>query len=62
VREATDRGFRCVTVADATAASDPALQASALVMLQVEGGIFGAVAKTEQVLHAMGASAWEAQP
>jgi nicotinamidase-related amidase len=62
VREATDRGFRCVTVADATAASDPALQAPALAMLQVEGGIFGSVACTGHVLREMAAATLEAQP
>jgi nicotinamidase-related amidase len=59
VREATDRGFRCLTVADATAASDPALQAAALAMLRVEGGIFGAVADTDKVLREMRAQALE---
>lgn len=53
LREAVDRGYACVTVADATAASDPALQASALAMIGVEGGIFGRVATTEQLLAAL---------
>jgi nicotinamidase-related amidase len=50
VREAVDRGFRCLTVGDATAASQPQLQAPALAMLGVEGGIFGAVVSTAEVL------------
>jgi nicotinamidase-related amidase len=53
LREGVDRGYACVTVADATAASDPALQASALAMIGVEGGIFGRVATTEQMLEAL---------
>jgi nicotinamidase-related amidase len=53
LREAVDRGYVCLTVADATAASDPALQAPALAMIGVEGGIFGAVATTAQVLAAI---------
>lgn len=53
LREAVDRGYACVTVADATAASDPALQAPALAMIGVEGGIFGRVATTEQLLAAL---------
>ena len=53
LREAVDRGYACVTVADATAASDPALQAPALAMIGVEGGIFGRVATTEQLLEAL---------
>jgi len=48
-----DRGYACITVADATAASDPALQAPALAMIGVEGGIFGQVACTDQVLLAL---------
>lgn len=50
LREAVDRGYACITVMDATAASDPALQAPALAMIAVEGGIFGRVAKTDQLI------------
>jgi len=50
LREAVDRGFVCTTVADATAASQPELQAPALAMIGVEGGIFGRVATTAEVV------------
>ncbi len=53
LREAVDRGYGCTTVGDATAASDPALQAPALAMIGVEGGIFGQLASTDQVLLAL---------
>jgi nicotinamidase-related amidase len=53
LREAVDRGYACITVADGTAASDPALQAPALAMIGVEGGIFGRVAMTDQLLAAL---------
>ncbi|MEI7464523.1 MAG: cysteine hydrolase [Burkholderiales bacterium] len=43
LRAATDHGLRCITVSDACAASDPALQQPALAMIAVEGGIFGSV-------------------
>lgn len=43
LRAATDHGLRCITVSDACAASDPALQQPALAMIAVEGGIFGTV-------------------
>jgi nicotinamidase-related amidase len=43
LREAVDRGYRCLTVGDTCAASDPALQDAALAMIKVEGGIFGGV-------------------
>jgi len=50
LREAVDRGFACTTVGDATAASNPALQAPALAMIDVEGGIFGRVRSTAEVV------------
>jgi len=53
LREAVDRGFACITVGDACAASNPALQQPALDMINVEGGIFGAVASTESVLRSL---------
>lgn len=52
VREAIDIGYRCVTVSDATAASEPELQLPALAILGVEGGIFGLVAETGQLVEA----------
>lgn len=53
LREAVDRGYRCITVGDACAAGDPALQEPALAMIAVEGGIFGAVASTDAALALM---------
>lgn len=50
LREAVDRGFVCTTVGDATAASHPALQAPALAMIDVEGGIFGRVRSTAEMV------------
>jgi nicotinamidase-related amidase len=43
VRAAIDLGYRCLTVSDACAASQPGLQAPALAMMGVEGGVFGEV-------------------
>jgi nicotinamidase-related amidase len=53
LREAVDRGYRCITVGDACAASHPALQEPALAMIAVEGGVFGAVASTDAALAMM---------
>lgn len=53
LREATDRGYRCITVGDACAAGNPRLQQAALDMIAVEGGIFGAVATTVAVGNAI---------
>ncbi|MDO8903859.1 cysteine hydrolase family protein [Hydrogenophaga sp.] len=59
LREAVDRGYTCTTVGDATAASDPSLQAPALAMIGVEGGIFGRVCSTAEVVAALGGPALE---
>ena len=50
LREAVDRGYVCTTVGDATAASQPELQAPALAMIGVEGGIFGRVCSTDEAV------------
>lgn len=55
LREAVDRGFVCTTVGDATAASQPELQAPALAMIGVEGGIFGSVCRTAEAVEALNA-------
>lgn len=56
LREATDRGFRCIAVGDACAASNPAQQQAALDMIAVEGGIFGKVGSAVAVADAILAS------
>jgi nicotinamidase-related amidase len=56
LREAVDRGFRCITVGDACAASNPALQQPALDMIAVEGGIFGTVAQAADIAAAIAAN------
>jgi len=56
LREAVDRGYTCWTVGDACAASDPALQAPALAMIGVEGGIFGRVVDADAVVAALRAA------
>lgn len=55
LREAVDRGFECLTVGDATAASQPELQAPALAMIGVEGGLFGGVCRTAECVAALDA-------
>jgi biuret amidohydrolase len=50
VRAATDLGYTCITVSDACAASEPALQQPALEMMKVEGGIFGTVTDSASLL------------
>lgn len=54
LRAAIDHGLNCITVGDACAASEPQLQAPALAMIGVEGGIFGAVANSAALVSLMG--------
>jgi len=50
LRAAVDLGYRCITVSDACASGDPALHKASLAMIGVEGGVFGEVARTAEVV------------
>lgn len=50
LREACDRNFQCLTVADACASGDQYAHEAALYMVTVENGIFGALTDSEAVL------------
>ena len=52
LRSAVDRGFRCITLRDACASSYPNLHQAALEMIEVEGGVFGRVADTADLIKA----------
>jgi nicotinamidase-related amidase len=50
MREANDRGFECVMLSDCTGATDRGNHEAALKMIQMQGGVFGAVSNSVAVL------------
>lgn len=58
LRSAIDLGYRCITVGDACAASQPELQAGALAMIGVEGGIFGEVCVHTELMQRLPQVRW----
>lgn len=53
VREANDRGFRCVVLSDCCASYFPEFHEVALRMISAQGGIFGWVSDSNRVLAAL---------
>jgi nicotinamidase-related amidase len=53
VREANDRGYRCVVLADGCASYFPEFHEMGLKMIKAQGGIFGWVSNSAAVLHAL---------
>ena len=56
VREANDRGFDCIVPEDCTASYFPEFKLVALKMVKAQGGIFGWVSNSDQVIQAIEAA------
>ena len=57
VREANDRGYRCIVLADCCASYFPEFHEFGLRMVKAQGGIFGSVAQSRSLLAGMMATA-----
>ncbi len=53
VREANDRGYRCIVLADCCASYIPEFHEAGLAMIKAQGGIFGWVSSSNPVLAAL---------
>ena len=53
MREANDRGFECMVLSDCTGATDMGNHEAALKMIQMQGGVFGAVSDSASVMIAL---------
>ena len=52
VREANDRGYRCIVLSDCCASYFPQFHEMGLAMIKAQGGIFGSVASSQALLSA----------
>ncbi|MGR9087519.1 MAG: biuret amidohydrolase [Gammaproteobacteria bacterium] len=53
MRDANDRGYECLLLADCCGATDYGNHQAALKMIQMQGGVFGAVANSENLIEAL---------
>jgi nicotinamidase-related amidase len=56
VREANDRGFRCIVLSDCCASYFPEFHEAGLAMIKAQGGIFGWVSSSKALLNSLARS------
>lgn len=56
IREANDRGFRCIVLSDCCASYFPEFHEAGLAMIKAQGGIFGSIAGSKQFLSSLAAT------
>ncbi|AZQ66731.1 cysteine hydrolase [Silicimonas algicola] len=53
MREANDRGFECLILEDCCGATDPGNHAAAIHMVKMQGGVFGAVSNSRDLIEGL---------
>ena len=56
MREANDRGYRCLLIDEATESYFPEFKQATLAMITAQGGIVGRVAQLHELQRALGAT------
>ncbi len=53
MRDANDRGYECLLLEDCTGATDEGNFRAALKMIKMQGGVFGAVSNSRELIRAL---------
>jgi biuret amidohydrolase len=59
MREANDRGFECLLLEDCCGATDHGNHLAAIKMIKMQGGVFGSVSSSAELIQALGSSPQE---
>ena len=54
IREANDRGFECLLLADCCGATDHGNHLAAIKMIKMQGGVFGSVSTSDELIRSLG--------